>query len=178
MIDQLRENRRAAVLIVGAAGFLLLAATLQACQVEDLVKVNVPPDVAAAIDSEDRIAYSQSLDAWDDWQAYVERESAKFARSIDKGAEVAGVLRSLSETGLQLGQDAASTLPGGALISAALAGLGGLFLRRPGDANRERLEKEASYRAGLEKGKELAEATMAAVAVVKGAETPPENWEG
>jgi hypothetical protein len=88
------------------------------------------------------------------------------------------VLRSLSETGLQLGQDAASTLPGGALISAALAGLGGLFLRRPGDANRERMEKEASYRAGLEKGRQIAETTMQAVEVIKDAQSPPENWEG
>jgi hypothetical protein len=80
---------------------------------------------------------------------------------------VAGVRRSLSETGLKISQDAASTLPGGAVISAALAGLGGLFLRRPGDANRERIEKEASYRAGLEKGKELAEATMEVVAAVR-----------
>ena len=161
MIERLRENRRAAIFIAGSIGALLLAATLQACQVEDLVKVDVPADVAAAIDSEDRIAYSQTLDAWDDWQAYVERESAKFARSIDKGAEIAGVLRSLSETGLQMGQDAASTLPGGALISAALAGLGGLFLRRPGDANRERMEKEASYNAGLERGRTIAEGIRA-----------------
>lgn len=178
MIDQLRENRRAAVLIAASVGMMLLAATLQACQVEDLVKVDVPPDVAAAIDTEDRIAYSQSPDAWDDWQAYVERESAKFARSIDKGAEVAGVLRSLSETGLQIGQDAASTLPGGAAIATVLAGLGGLFLRRPGDANRERIEKEESYRAGLEKGRQIAETTMQAVSAVKDAQTPPENWEG
>lgn len=178
MIEQLKENRRAAVLIAASVGVILLGATLQACQVEDLVKVDVPPDVAAAIDSEDRIAYSASLDAWDDWEAYVERESAKFARSIDKGAEIAGVLRSLSETGLQLGQDAASTLPGGALISAALAGLGGLFLRRPGDANRERLEKEASYRAGLEKGQQLSEAAVEAVRIVKDAQTPPEDRQG
>ena len=178
MIEELKTNRRASALLVAAIGVMLLAIALQGCKLEDLVKVDVPKDVAAAIKSEDRISYSDSPAAWDDWQAYVDRESAKFAKSIDKGAEVAGLLRSLSETGLQIGQDAASTLPGGALISAALAGLGGLFLRRPGDANRERLEKEASYRAGLEKGKELAEATMAAVAIVKGAEDPPENWEG
>ena len=178
MIEELKTNRRASALLVAAIGVMLLATTLQGCKLEDLVKVDVPKDVAAAIKSEDRISYSDSPAAWDEWQAYVDRESSRFAKNIDKGAEVAGLLRSLSETGLQIGQDAASTLPGGALISAALAGLGGLFLRRPGDANRERLEKEASYRAGLEKGKQLAEATMAAVAVVKGAETPPENWEG
>jgi hypothetical protein len=167
MIEELKTNRRASALLVAAIGVMLLATALQGCKLEDLVKVDVPKDVAAAIKSEDRISYSDSPAAWDDWQAYVDRESAKFAKSIDKGAEVAGLLRSLSETGLQIGQDAASTLPGGALISAALAGLGGLFLRRPGDANRERLEKEASYRAGLEKGKQLAESTMEVVAAVR-----------
>ena len=167
MIEELKTNRRASALLVAAIGVMLLATALQGCKLEDLVKVDVPKDVAAAIKSDDRISYSDSPAAWDDWQAYVDRESAKFAKSIDKGAEVAGLLRSLSETGLQIGQDAASTLPGGALISAALAGLGGLFLRRPGDANRERLEKEASYRAGLEKGKQLAESTMEVVAAVR-----------
>jgi len=167
MIEELKTNRRASALLVAAIGVMLLATTLQGCKLEDLVKVDVPKDVAAAIKSEDRISYSDSPAAWDEWQAYVDRESSKFAKNIDKGAEVAGFLRSLSETGLKISQDAASTLPGGAVISAALAGLGGLFLRRPGDANRERLEKESSYRAGLEKGKELAEATMEVVAAVR-----------
>jgi hypothetical protein len=167
MIEELKQNPKAATMIAASVGVLLLATALQGCQLEDLVKVDVPKDVAAAIESDERISYSESSAAWDDWQAYVDRESSKFAKNIDKGAEVAGFLRSLSETGLKISQDAASTLPGGAVISAALAGLGGLFLRRPGDANRERLEKESSYRAGLEKGKQLAESTMEVVAAVR-----------
>ena len=156
MKEILEKNRRAAILISSSIGVLLLAATLSACQIEDLVKVDVPKDVAEAIGSEERIPVSSSSEAWEDWVAWVDRESSRFADRIDQAQETAGVLRSLTETGLQIGQDAASTLPGGAAIATVLAGLGGLFLRRPGDAKRDRLEKEASYNAGLEKGREIA----------------------
>lgn len=156
MKEILEKNRRAAILISSSIGVLLLAATLQACQIEDLIKVDVPSDVAEAIGSEGRIPVSATSEAWEDWVAWVDRESSRFADRIDQGQETAGVLRSLTETGLQIGQDAASTLPGGAAIASVLAGLGGLFLRRPGDAKREGLEKESSYNAGLEKGREIA----------------------
>lgn len=152
-----QDNRRAAWLMVGALTVLLAASVLSACQVEDLIKIDVPEDVAKAIGSEERIPVSRSSEAWEDWVAWVDRESERFAERIDEGQEVAGVIRSLTETGLQIGQDAASTLPGGAAIATVLAGLGGLFLRRPGDQKREALEKEASYNAGLEKGRDLAE---------------------
>ena len=156
MIDDLKKNPRAAVLISSSIGVLLLAATLSACQIEDLVKVDVPKDVAEAIGSEERIPVSATSEAWEDWVAWVDRESSRFADRIDQGQETAGVLRSLTDTGLQIGQDAASTLPGGAAIATVLAGLGGLFLRRPGDAKKQGLEKEASYNAGLEKGRDIA----------------------
>lgn len=177
MIATLREalerNRTGTVLLLGALCFVLLGSALSACSLEDLVRVRVPEDVAEAIDSPTSIPVSQSGDAWDDWQAWVERESERFAREIDRGQEIAGVIRSLTETGLRLGQDAASTLPGGAIISAGLAGLGGLFLRRPGDAKRERLEKEASYNAGLEKGREIAAGLEAIHDAIHAEDEPP-----
>jgi len=160
MIDKFKENRKAAILIVSAMGILLLAATLQACQVDDLVKVDVPADVAAAIDIDERIPYSESDDAWKDWEAWVTRQSERFARSIDDGARIAGVLRSLSETGLAVGQEAASTLPGGALLSTGLALLGGLFLRKPGTDREIREEKQDSYNAGIERGRAMAEEAL------------------
>lgn len=150
MIDLFRENRRAAMLISGSMLVLLIASTLSACQVEDLIKVKVPEGVAQAIETEPKIPVSETEDAWGDWQVWVERESGKFAKEIDKGNETAAIIRSLAETGIQIGQDAASTLPGGAFLSTALALTGGLFLRRPGDRKREQKEKEASFRAGLE----------------------------
>ena len=153
MIELLKDNRRASIAIVSSIGVLLLASVLSACQISDLIHVDVPKGVATAIDSEPSISVSDSSAAWDDWQAYVERESRRFADEIDRGQEFAGVIRSLTDTGLSIGQDAASTLPGGAIIGSGLALLGGLFLKRPGDKRREAVEKDVSYREGLLKGR-------------------------
>jgi hypothetical protein len=73
MIEELKQNPKAATMIAASVGVLLLATALQGCQLEDLVKVDVPKDVAAAIKSEDRISYSDSPAAWHEWQAYVDR---------------------------------------------------------------------------------------------------------
>jgi len=170
MIQWLSENRRATYLVLGAFVVLLLASALAACQIEDLVKVDVPPDVAAAIDRPDSIPVSASTAAWDDWVAYVERQSRRFAESIDRGEEIAGVLRGLTETGIAIGQDAAATVPGGAFLSTALGLLGGLFIRRPGDADRERREKEASYNAGIERGRDIATSVAQSVEALREAQ--------
>ena len=79
MIEVFKSNRRAAILIASAIGVLLLASALSACQIEDLIKIDVPDGVATAIDVEPSISVSDSSAAWEDWQAYVERESRRFA---------------------------------------------------------------------------------------------------
>lgn len=167
MIDWLKENRRGTYLSLGAVLVVLAIAALGACQVEDFVKVDVPDEVATAIDRPDRIPVSATDAAWEDWVAWVDRQSSRFAESIDRGNEVAGVLRGLTETGIAIGQDAAATVPGGAFIGTALGLLGGLFIRRPGDATREAKEKEASYNAGLERGRTLAEGVAASVEAIR-----------
>ena len=178
MREKLRQNPKAATLIVCALGFLLLSTTLSACSIEDLVKVDVPNDVAAAIGSPESVPVSESSDTWDEWVAWVERASDRFAREIEDSNRVAGVIRSLTETGLGLGQDAASTLPGGALISSGLALAGGLCLRRPGDDKKERKAAEDAYNTGMKRGKDLAEHAMRAVYAAQGnkkRQDPPED---
>jgi hypothetical protein len=70
MIEAFKSNRRAAILISSAIGVLLLASALSACQIEDLIKIDVPDGVATAIDVEPSISVSDSSAAWEDWQAY------------------------------------------------------------------------------------------------------------
>lgn len=166
----LPEKRTATYAFVGLLAFFLGASVLAACQVEDLIKVDVPPEVARAVETEERVTVADSQAVWEDWVAWVDRQTSRLEQSIAEGQERVGLIRSLTEAGISIGQDAASTLPGGALISAALAGLGGLFLRRPGDATRERLEKEASYNAGLEKGRQLAGTVQEALEDLKEAQ--------
>lgn len=160
MIDLFKQNQKAAWFIVASIAAVLLTSTLAACQLQDLIRVDVPAGVQGAIQTEPKIPLSETDAAWDEWVAWVDRESGRFADSISKGNETASVIRSLTETGLSLGRDAAATLPGGALISSTLALLGGLFLKTPGTDKKIAKEKEASYNAGIDKGRAAATATL------------------
>jgi len=170
MNDAFRSNPRAAWLIVAAISALAITSILSACQIQDFVQVDVPAGIQEAIELEPRISVSESGAAWDEWVAWVDRNSTRFSDEIDEGQERAGLIASLTQTGIALGQDAASTLPGGALISTALALMGGLFLKRPGDKAKERAEAEKSYTAGLQKGREIASAVSQGLEAMKEAD--------
>lgn len=170
MNEAFRSNPRAAWLIVAAISALAITSILSACQVQDLVRVDVPAGVQEAIEVEPRISLAESGLAWEEWAAWVERNSARFSDEIDAGEETAGLIASLTATGLSLGQDAASTLPGGALISTGLALMGGLFLKRPGDKRREAAERDESFQAGLEKGRTISRAVEKGLSDYEGRE--------
>jgi len=173
MKNAFRSNPQAAWLIVAAISALAITSILSACQLEDLVRVDVPAGVQTAIEVEPRISLAESGPAWDEWVAWVERNSARFSDEIDAGEETAGLIASLTATGIALGQDAAGGLPGGALISTGLALMGGLFLKRPGDKAKEQTEKEDSFKAGLEKGQKLASTVRESIeALREGQQTP------
>tara|TARA_R100000388_G_C7220648_1_gene148755 strand:+ start:191 stop:718 length:528 start_codon:yes stop_codon:yes gene_type:complete len=156
MKNALKSNPAAAWFIIAAISALAVTSVLSACQIQDIVKVKVPADVQSAIGSEPKISVSDSEQAWSEWVAYVDRNSTRFSDAIDRGNENAGLIRSLTDTGIAIGQDAASTLPGGALISTGLALMGGLFMKKPGSAKKELKASEESYKAGLEQGQRLA----------------------
>jgi hypothetical protein len=150
MIQNAKKQPIALTLIICSFAFLLLASAVSGCQVEDFVKVDVPNGIAEATASEPTIPLSKADATLEDWKAYVERNTRQFTDEIDRGAETAAIIRSITETGISVVDGASSTLPGGAIISTGLALLGGLFLKRPGEEKRVRTEKEDSYNAGLE----------------------------
>jgi len=167
MKDALKENKRAALTISALVGFLLISATLHACQLQDIIKFEVPPEVAESIQVEDRVAVSKSDQVWQDWSDFVTKQNKRLEAAIGSASERLAIIESLTETGINLGQDAASTLPGGALISSGLALMGGLFLKRPGDKKREQQQTDASYDEGLKKGREIAQAAAEAVRTLR-----------
>jgi len=161
------DTKRSLVFLSSAALFLGLSALLTACQVEDWIEVEVPADVATAIGTRETIAVSQADSAWEDWQAWVQLESKQFARAIDEGWGKVGTIRSLTDTGIQIGSDAASVLPGGAIIASVLSLAGGLFLRRPGDKRRQRVESDKSYNEGLQKGQRISQSMLEAMEALR-----------
>ena len=158
-----RQNKGASSFIMLAVLALICASVISACGIQDMVRVDVPKKVAEAIDVEPTVSYAEAEVAWEDWVAYVDRESERFSKEIEKGAEIVGILRTLGDTGIAFGQEAAATFPGGAFLSTGLALLGGAFLRRPGDDKREAAEKEKAYNAGLKKGEKMAQNAVQAI---------------
>jgi len=150
MIEKAKKQPLAIGLIAGSVVFLLFASAVSGCQVDDFVKVDVPNGIVEATASEPTIPLAKADATLEDWKAYVERNTRQFADEIDRGAETAAVIRSITETGISVIDGASSTLPGGAIVSTGLALLGGLFLKRPGEEKRIRTEKENSYNAGLD----------------------------
>ena len=167
MSQAFRTNPRAAWLIVAAITALAITSILSACQIQDIVRVDVPAGIQQALEVEPRISVAESGPVWDEWTAWVDRNSSRFSDEIDEGQATAGLIASLTSTGIALGQDAASTLPGGAFISTGLALMGGLFLKRPGDKAKERAEAERSYNAGLEKGQKISSSVLAGLESLK-----------
>lgn len=165
------QNKKAGSFIMLAILALICASVISACGIEDMVRVDVPKKVAEAIDVEQSVSFSEAEIAWEDWVAYVDRESERFSMEIEKGAEIVGILRTLGDTGIAIGQEAASTFPGGAFLSTGLALLGGAFLRRPGDDKREAAEKEKAYNAGMKKGEQMAQDAVSAIRNLAEAQT-------
>lgn len=174
MIEKLGQNKKATAFIVSAVLVLLLASAVSGCAMDDIVQVDVPKAVAEAVQVDERISYADAVVAWDDWIAYVERESARFSDEIDKGAEIVGILQTLGSTGIAFGQEASAALPGGAMLSTGLALLGGLFLRKPGTDKEISGEKESSFNAGIEKGRQMAEEAISVVRAATGTEDSSE----
>ena len=167
MSQAFQKNPRAAWLIVAAITALAITSVLSACQIEDLVRVDVPAGIQNAIDLEPKISVAESGAAWEEWTAWVERNSTRFADEIDGGQKTAGIIASLTSTGIAFGQDAASTLPGGAFISTGLALMGGLFLKRPGDKAKQRAQTAAAFQDGMNQGQRISSSVIAGIESLK-----------
>ena len=85
MIDGIKKQPVGMILIACSVVFLLLASAVSGCQVEDFVKVDVPNGIAEATASEPTIPLSKADATFEDWKAYVERNTRQFTEEIDRG---------------------------------------------------------------------------------------------
>ena len=143
-------DRRAVIFIsVAALGAFALAA-LGACNLQDFVEVDIPKGARAAlgIPIDERITVADSEQIWTDWLDWVDRESVRLSREIDEGWHRYEVMSDLASMGFDALEGQVAGVPFGPFIVAGLGGLGGLFLKRPGDRKREQNREVAAYRAG------------------------------
>ena len=143
------ENKKATTMIVSVALFLGIAMTVQGCGLQKMVKFEVPAEVSTAIDVDQKQTLAEAQDVWEDWQAYVEKNSKRLSRSIEDANKRFELISSITEMGLSVAKDNASIFPGGAMLVSGLTLMTGLFLKRPGEDKKVQLEKEQSFKAGL-----------------------------
>jgi len=106
---------------------------LQGCDLATLVRIDVPEPVQEAIGVPDSVSYADAESAWNEWKLFVQINSDRMASEIEAGRERFELLQSVANTGLEALSENASLFPGGGLIVGVLGGVGGLFVRRPGD---------------------------------------------
>jgi len=133
-------DRKATICLSGAVAAGLLVSVLQGCSLDEWVKVDVPEPVRVALNvpEGEAVSVGSSQVVRMRWAEFVERQTEELDQEIGDSVERYDFLASLADTGLGvLGQEA-SHIPGGGLLVAALGGLGGLFLRKPGDGKKLR----------------------------------------
>ena len=156
MIQWIKKNKAAASWGILAMLAILTTAAISGCQLADFIDFEPPSEVQAAIDVPDSIPMSKADQTWEEWTAYVERNSKRLSAEIEDANYRLGMIESMTDVGFQALQDVAPGFPGGALLVGGLSMMGGLFLKKPGTDKAVASEREESYVKGLEEGKKIA----------------------
>ena len=142
------------LLLVSAAVFILFA-SLQGCDLRTFVAVDVPPGVESALSlPADSTTLADGENVVEEWRAYVTRESQRLDEALGDSYSKYEIVESLTSMGFHAAAEGVGGLPGGALITSGLALVAGLFIPKPGSARELQKEKEDSYNAGIEVGRD------------------------
>jgi len=168
--EWITSNKGGLSAILASAVLLAVLFQFQGCSVYDVVKMPVPSDVQREVGTTPTIPVSEYPDVRREYLERTTRGVEKLDANYSDSVFWADLLASGVELGIDVGSAEAATLPGGALLTTLIAGVGGLMLRKPGDDKRikqaelkaqlaeqaraeaKRLleEKIASYKAGRE----------------------------
>ena len=136
---------------------LLVCLSVQGCDLQKMVKFDVPSGVQNAIDSGDVESVANSNYVWSQWQNWVENNSEALALNIEESNNRVAMIENIVGMGMGAIGEASGSFPGGAILFSGLTMATGLFMKRPGETKSVSKEKEKSYNAGIEQGKALVE---------------------
>ncbi len=149
------------------AGLILLGvglAALAGCDIHDVIHAKTPNAIQKTEGLPGRLSVNESRAEYEKWLQGVQTDAATWRGSIENAEAVAGLLSNLTLSALDEAGPAILGLPMGGALLPVVAGLAGLFLKRPGDKSAAQLaaEKEASFNSGLKKGAAAAAAKLEA----------------
>jgi hypothetical protein len=150
-------DKKVYYIAMAAVGVLIIGLTVQGCDLQKMIKFDVPSGVQGAIDANETETLANSDYIWSQWENWVQANSEALASNIsDANARVA-LINDVTALGMGALGEVSNTFPGGAVLFSGLSLLAGWFLKRPGEDKVVAKEKEDSYNAGLAKGQELAQ---------------------
>ena len=143
----------------GGAALLVIGFCLavQGCDLQKMVKFDVPKGVQGIVETESAESLSNSIYIWSQWTNWVETNTKQLSANIEDANDRVAMISNLTSLGIGALEEASGQFPGGALLFSGLSLLTGWFLKRPREEKRVNIEKEDSYNAGLAKAKEIIE---------------------
>lgn len=136
MLQWLKENPFGSTMIGVVIVAAIVMVVLTGCQLSDYVKVDVPLKVQQFTGLPSSVPLTHAEEYYEDSATAMLTAMERFRENIDEANWLFTFLTTSIQTGITAAEPAATTLPGGALILTALAGLGGIFIRKPGDTKK------------------------------------------
>lgn len=165
IFDYIKGNKTGvSILAVVFIGILGLAFA-SGCQIGDMIKVNVPESVQTTTNSKPVVSLNKATYVRKQYVNEVKSALEEFDANIEGASAFRDLAVSLLNTGMVAGQGALAGFPGGAVLMSVLAGVGGLYLKKPGSDAELASAKQASFNSGQRKAKDLL--SQAAVAAVR-----------
>ncbi len=153
MRDFLKQNPGGVMLIMAAVLIGIVAVGVQGCDLKQMIKVNVPQGVQAAVNVPPKVSLAEAQNVYEDFRAWSGRQTASFSESIESGWRWFGFFQGAMRIGLAEAQAAGmGAFPLGGLLVSLLMGAGGLAITKPGTAAKIAEEKRASFNKGHEEG--------------------------
>ena len=145
-----KNERRAITCFSIAVVGLLLLASVQGCDLQEMISVDVPASIReiSGIPADERVSLADAPRVFEAFQARVESDTAAFNHALADAQDRYSIISSILDLGIAQLETSAGSIPGGTILVAALSGLGGLFLRQPGTRRRELRIRRDGFEAG------------------------------
>lgn len=136
-------------LIVVACCLFLFVAVISGCNLQKMVAVQVPAGVRKSLEIDAGTNLHNAEYVYASWQSFVEVNTQELLANIDSANKTYSTLASFVNLGFDVASNHAGAIPGGGLVLAALTGLGGLFVNRPGTRKLVKQAKADAFRQGM-----------------------------
>lgn len=155
IFDYIRNNKAGVSIMVAVFAIIIGMGIASGCSIDSMIKVSVPPKVQEATNSPALVPLSRAPFVRKQYVNEVKLSLEEFDGNIREKSAFRDLAVSLMNTGAVAGRGALAGFPGGAMLMSVLAGVGGLYLKKPGTDTEINAAKQDSFNSGQRKAKDL-----------------------